>query len=96
MFAALAWDKFLAWLVFAATLTVTMTLNLESPLALLKGFGNIGVLTIGTSILICADPMLFGRPMAFSDNSGVAPVAYIPPTTGNRLVAAPTGARTNL
>src|SRR5271163_90762 len=46
MFAVLAWGKFPPWLVFIATLTAMMTLRLASPQALVKGFSNVGVLTV--------------------------------------------------
>jgi di/tricarboxylate transporter len=54
MFAALAWDKFPTWLVFIATLTAMMTLKLASPEALVKGFGNVGVLTVAALFPVAA------------------------------------------
>jgi len=54
MFAVLAWDKFPTWLVFIATLTVMMTLKLAAPAALVKGFSNIGVLTVAALFPVAA------------------------------------------
>src|SRR5271166_1507112 len=54
MFAVLAWDKFPTWLVFFATLTAMMTLKLASPHALVKGFSNIGVLTVAALFPVAA------------------------------------------
>jgi len=54
MFAVLAWGKFPTWLVFIATLTAMMTLKLASPQALVKGFGNVGVLTVASLFSVAA------------------------------------------
>ena len=54
MFAVLAWGKFPTWLVFIATLTAMMTLKLASPQALVKGFGNVGVLTVASLFPVAA------------------------------------------
>src|SRR5271157_6346176 len=54
MFAVLAWDKFPTWLVFFATLTAMMTLKLAAPAALVKGFSNIGVLTVAALFPVAA------------------------------------------
>jgi di/tricarboxylate transporter len=47
LFAVMAWDKLPTWVVFLAAITVAMTLQLAPPAALLKGFSNEGVLTVG-------------------------------------------------
>jgi di/tricarboxylate transporter len=54
MFAVLAWDKFPNWLVFVATLTAMMTLKLAPAVALVKGFSNIGVLTVAALFPVAA------------------------------------------
>src|SRR5271166_592430 len=54
MFAVLAWDKFPAWLVFIATVTAMMTLKLASPQEMVKGFSNIGVLTVAALFPVAA------------------------------------------
>src|SRR5271165_7050535 len=54
MFAALALDKFPTWLVFIVTLTVMMTMKLAPPEALMKGFSNIGVLTVAALFPVAA------------------------------------------
>src|SRR5271165_584299 len=54
MFAVLAWGKFPTWLVFIATLTAMMTLKLATPAALVKGFSNIGVLTVAALFPVAA------------------------------------------
>ena len=54
MFAVLAWGKFPTWLVFIATLTAMMTLKLAAPAALVKGFSNIGVLTVAALFPVAA------------------------------------------
>src|SRR5208283_4883669 len=54
MFAALALDKFATWLVFIATLTVMMTMKLAPPDALMKGFSNMGVLTVAALFPVAA------------------------------------------
>ena len=48
MFGALVWGRFPSWVVFMGTLTASMTFNLAPPAALLKGFGNIGVVTVAS------------------------------------------------
>jgi hypothetical protein len=47
MFALLIWGQLPAWLVFKGTLTAAMTLKLASAEALLTGFSNTGVMTVG-------------------------------------------------
>lgn len=54
MFAMLVWDKLPAWLVFMGALTAVMTLRLASTEALLKGFGNSGVLTVAALFPVAA------------------------------------------
>jgi di/tricarboxylate transporter len=54
MFAVLAWGKFPTWLVFIATLTAMMTLKLATPAALVKGFSNVGVLTVAALFPVAA------------------------------------------
>jgi len=54
MFAVLVWGKFPAWLVFIPTLTAMMTLKLAAPGALVKGFSNIGVLTVAALFPVAA------------------------------------------
>jgi di/tricarboxylate transporter len=54
MFALLVWDKFPSWLVFMGTLTASMTFQLAPPDALLKGFGNIGVVTVAALFPVAA------------------------------------------
>lgn len=54
MFALLVWDRFPSWLVFMGTLTAAMTFQLATPDALLKGFGNIGVVTVAALFPVAA------------------------------------------
>jgi di/tricarboxylate transporter len=54
MFALLIWDRLPAWLVFVGTLTAAMTLKLASAEALLRGFSNIGVLTVAALFPVAA------------------------------------------
>ena len=54
MFAVMAWDKLPTWVVFVGAMTVAMTLRLAPPAALLKGFGNAGVLTVGALFPVAA------------------------------------------
>lgn len=89
MFAVLAWGKFPAWLVFIATLTAMMTLKLATPAALVKGFSNIGVLTVAALFPVAAgmystgaisllSNRLIGQPKtAFSANLKILPPVAI-------------------
>lgn len=54
MFAVMAWDKLPTWVVFVGAMTVAMTLRLAPPSALLKGFGNAGVLTVAALFPVAA------------------------------------------
>ena len=54
MFAVLTSDKLPTWLVFIATLTAMMTLKLASQQALVKGFSNVGVLTVAALFPVAA------------------------------------------
>src|SRR5215813_14929079 len=54
MFVVLASDKVPAWVVFVGTLTVMMTLGLAPHQALLKGFSNVGVLTVAALFPVAA------------------------------------------
>jgi di/tricarboxylate transporter len=54
MFALLMWDRFPNWLVFMGTLTACMTFHLAPPDALLKGFGNVGVITVAALFPVAA------------------------------------------
>jgi di/tricarboxylate transporter len=54
MFGLLIWNRLPAWLVFIGTLTVAMTLKLAPAEALLKGFSNIGVLTVAALFPVAA------------------------------------------
>ena len=54
MFVLLVWNKLPIWLVFIATLTVAMTLQLASPAALLKGYSNTGVITVAALYPVAA------------------------------------------
>ncbi len=54
MFALLVWDRLATWLVFMGALTAAMTLKLAAVDALLKGFGNGGVLTVAALFPVAA------------------------------------------
>lgn len=54
MFALLVWGRFPSWLVFMGTLTASMTFQLAPSDALLKGFGNIGVVTVAALFPVAA------------------------------------------
>ncbi|HMG33751.1 MAG TPA: SLC13 family permease [Blastocatellia bacterium] len=54
MFVLLVSNKVPAWLVFIGTLTVAMTLRLAPDAALLKGFGNTGVVTVAALYPVAA------------------------------------------
>jgi Na+/H+ antiporter NhaD/arsenite permease-like protein len=54
MFALLIWGQLPAWLVFKGTLTAAMTLKLASAEALLTGFSNTGVMTVGALFPVAA------------------------------------------
>src|SRR5262249_15589970 len=54
MFVLLVSNKVPAWLVFIGTLTVAMTLRLAPDAALLKGFGNTGVITVAALYPVAA------------------------------------------
>src|SRR5215469_18543706 len=88
MFAVLALDRLATWLVFIATLTIMMTLRLASPEALVKGFSNIGVLTVAALFPVAAgmystgaisllSERLIGRPTTATS----ANLRLLPPVT---------------
>jgi di/tricarboxylate transporter len=54
MFAVLATDRLPTWLVLMATLAAMMTLRLAPEQALVKGFGNVGVLTVAALFPVAA------------------------------------------
>ena len=54
MFGLLIWDRLPIWLVFVGTLTVAMTLKLAPAAALLKGYSNIGVITVAALYPVAA------------------------------------------
>jgi di/tricarboxylate transporter len=54
LFALLVWDRFPSWLVFMGALTACMTFQLAPPDALLKGFGNVGVVTVAALFPVAA------------------------------------------
>jgi di/tricarboxylate transporter len=54
MFALLVWGRLPNWLVFMGTLTACRTLHLAPPDALLKGFGNVGVITVAALFPVAA------------------------------------------
>jgi di/tricarboxylate transporter len=54
MFALLMSDRFPSWLVLMGTLTACMTLHLAPPDALLRGFGNVGVVTVAALFPVAA------------------------------------------
>ena len=54
MFAVLVSDRLPTWLVFIGTLTAMMTLRLAPEQALLKGFANVGVLTVAALFPVAA------------------------------------------
>jgi Na+/H+ antiporter NhaD/arsenite permease-like protein len=54
MFAFLVWERFPPWLVFMGTLTACMTLKLAPADALLRGFGNSGVVTVASLFPVAA------------------------------------------
>ena len=54
MFAVLVSERLPTWLVFIGTLTAMMTLRLAPEQALLKGFANVGVLTVAALFPVAA------------------------------------------
>jgi di/tricarboxylate transporter len=54
MFALMAWDRLPTWLIFLGAMTVAMTLRLAPTQALLKGFSNVGVLTVAALFPVAA------------------------------------------
>jgi di/tricarboxylate transporter len=54
MFAVLALDRLPTWLVFIGAVTIMMTLKLASQEALVKGFSNVGVLTVAALFPVAA------------------------------------------
>src|SRR5271165_954726 len=54
MFAVMAWDKLPTWVVFVGAMTVAMTLRLAPATGLLKGFSNVGVLTVAALFPVAA------------------------------------------
>jgi di/tricarboxylate transporter len=88
LFALLAWDRFPSWLVFMGTLTACMTFQLAPPDALLKGFGNVGVVTVAalfpvaagmysTGAITLVSRHVIGQPKTL----GVAQLRILPPIT---------------
>jgi Na+/H+ antiporter NhaD/arsenite permease-like protein len=86
MFSLLVLDRFPTWLVFMSTLTAAMTFKLAPPDALLKGFGNIGVVTVAALFPVAAGMYstgaisiltrhLIGQPRTL----GAAQVKILPP-----------------
>jgi di/tricarboxylate transporter len=86
MFALLVWDRFPNWLVFMSTLTACMTAQLAPPDALLKGFGNVGVVTVAalfpvaagmysTGAITLLSQYLIGQPKTL----GAAQIKIFPP-----------------
>ena len=67
MFVVLVWNRFPIWLVFIATLTVAMTLQLASPAALLKGYSNTGVITVAALYPVAAGMYATGAISLLSD-----------------------------
>ena len=67
MFVLLVWNKLPIWLVFIATLTVAMTLQLASPAALLKGYSNTGVITVAALYPVAAGMYATGAISLLSD-----------------------------
>jgi Na+/H+ antiporter NhaD/arsenite permease-like protein len=54
MFVFLVWNKVPIWLVFIGTLTLAMTLQLAPPADLLKGYSNMGVVTVAALYPVAA------------------------------------------
>ncbi len=54
MFVVLVWDRFPAWAVFMATLTVCVTIGLAPEGELLRGFANPGVVTVAVLFVVAA------------------------------------------
>lgn len=86
MFALLIWNGLPAWLVFVGTLTAAMTLKLASPEALLKGFGNTGVLTVAALFPVAAGmyatgaiSLLSQRMIGLPRSVGTAQLRIFPP-----------------
>ena len=86
MFGLLVWDRFPNWLVFMGTLTAAMTFHLATADALLKGFGNIGVVTVAALFPVAAgmystgaisllSTRLLGRPKTLT----AAQIKILPP-----------------
>jgi di/tricarboxylate transporter len=86
MFALLIWDRLPAWLVFVGTLTAAMTLKLAPAEALLKGFSNIGVLTVAALFPVAAGmyatgaiSLLSQRMIGLPRSVGAAQLRIFPP-----------------
>jgi len=88
MFVVLASDKLPIWVVFMGTLTAMMTFKLAPQQAFVKGFGNIGVLTVAALFPVAAgmystgaisllSQRLIGRPT----NAISANLRILPPLT---------------
>jgi hypothetical protein len=58
----MVWDRSPPWLVFMGTLTACMTLKLVPAAALLKGFGNSGVVTVAPLFSVAAGTYATGTP----------------------------------
>jgi di/tricarboxylate transporter len=86
MFAVLALDRLPTWLVFGGTLTVMMTLRLASQEALIKGFSNVGVLTVAALFPMAAGmystgaiSLLSQRLIGSPKNATIANLKLLPP-----------------
>jgi len=88
MFAILASDVLPSWLVFIGTLTAMMTLKLAPEQSLVKGFGNVGVLTVAALFPVAAGmystgaiTLLTHRLIGQPKNSLSANLRVLPPIT---------------
>jgi len=88
MFAVLASDKLPSWLVFVGTLTVMMTLRLAPEQSLVRGFGNVGVLTVAALFPVAAGmystgaiSLLSHRLIGQPKNARSANLKILPPIT---------------
>jgi di/tricarboxylate transporter len=88
MFAVLASGRLPAWLVFIGTVTIMMTMKLASQEALVKGFSNVGVLTVAALFPVAAGmystgaiSLLFERLIGLPTTAISANVKLLPPIT---------------
>ena len=86
MFGLLIWSRVPPWAIFVATLTVTMSLRLAPQEALLKGFANPAVWTVGALYVVAAGmystgaiTLIADRLVGFPRKLGQAMSRLLPP-----------------